>query len=312
MKLVVHETSCTLPQAFGVPASILLLRIVSIMVPALFLAASNTPRRAACNAPLQNCTHSNLEGVFPSTSVNSIAAQPDAESSIDHIWSQSFKAATLLLALHPRFHWNFEQNGSGPFICYIELRTKPYPKENMLNSKQFLMTMTVVITGTLAGCASAPPRAADVTESIRTSLSQANLRDVSVSQDRDKGVVTLSGHVPVDSDKIQAESIAKSFSGTQVVANQIAVTPVGGEADAKKMNSALDEGISSNLEAALIKAKLRDGVKSSVKSQVVTLTGEVNSQARRSEAEKVAKAVPNVQQVVNELQVKGQKATSSK
>jgi len=43
----------------------------------------------------------------------------------------------------------------------------------------------------------------------------------------------------------------------------------------------------------------------------VTLTGEVNSQARRGQVEKLAAAVPDVQQVVNELQVKNQKATSS-
>jgi osmotically-inducible protein OsmY len=43
---------------------------------------------------------------------------------------------------------------------------------------------------------------------------------------------------------------------------------------------------------------------------VVTLTGEVASQSKRREAERVAGAVPNVQQVVNELQVKNQKATS--
>jgi hypothetical protein len=43
----------------------------------------------------------------------------------------------------------------------------------------------------------------------------------------------------------------------------------------------------------------------------VTLTGEVNSQSRRAQVEKVASTVPNVQQVVNELQVKDQKATSS-
>ncbi|MEP7353184.1 MAG: BON domain-containing protein [Acidobacteriota bacterium] len=42
-----------------------------------------------------------------------------------------------------------------------------------------------------------------------------------------------------------------------------------------------------------------------------TLTGEVNSQAKRTQAEKVAVAVPSVEQVVNELQVKGQKATTS-
>ena len=43
----------------------------------------------------------------------------------------------------------------------------------------------------------------------------------------------------------------------------------------------------------------------------MTLTGEVDSQAKRQQAEKVATSVPYVQQVVNELQVKNQKATSS-
>ena len=53
------------------------------------------------------------------------------------------------------------------------------------------------------------------------------------------------------------------------------------------------------------------GTKYDVKNGVVTLTGEVNSQAKRAQVEKVASAVLNVQQVVNELQVKNQKATSS-
>jgi osmotically-inducible protein OsmY len=52
-------------------------------------------------------------------------------------------------------------------------------------------------------------------------------------------------------------------------------------------------------------------VKYDVKNHVVTLTGEVASQSARRQAESVASSVPNVSQVVNELQVKNQKATSS-
>jgi len=44
---------------------------------------------------------------------------------------------------------------------------------------------------------------------------------------------------------------------------------------------------------------------------VVTLTGTVSSQTRRAAAERIATGVPNVVQVVNELEVKGQKATST-
>ena len=76
------------------------------------------------------------------------------------------------------------------------------------------------------------------------------------------------------------------------------------------MNSDLDTGIESNLDAALIKDKLHESVKYAVKNHVVTLTGEVDSQSKRARAGKVASAVLNVQQVVNELQIKAQRASS--
>jgi len=95
------------------------------------------------------------------------------------------------------------------------------------------------------------------------------------------------------------------------VANQIAVIPVGAEKDAKAINSDLDKGIEGNLKAALIEANLDHGVKYSVKNRAVTLTGEVNSEAKRARSQQMAASIQNVYQVVNELQVKEQKATSS-
>jgi hyperosmotically inducible protein len=95
----------------------------------------------------------------------------------------------------------------------------------------------------------------DIADSIRKSLDQAGFTNVSVSQDRDKGIVTLSGQVGNETDKSQAESLAKSFAGAQVVANQI-VLPIGAEKEAKAVNSDLDQGIEKNLEAALIQNKM--------------------------------------------------------
>ena len=69
---------------------------------------------------------------------------------------------------------------------------------------------------------------------------------------------------------------------------------------------------SKNLDAALIQNNMHDDVKFAVKSNVVTLTGEVNSQSKREQAGRVAAGVPNVKQVVNDVQVKNQKASSSK
>ena len=180
----------------------------------------------------------------------------------------------------------------------------------MWNLKTLSICAALLAAGILAGC-SQTPKSPDVTASIRTSLDQAGFKDVSVSQDREKGVVTLNGHVPSDGDKAQAQSIATSVAGGQVVSNQIAVLPRGAENAAKAINSDLDDGIAKNLDAVLIANKLHKSVKYAVKNRVVTLTGEVASQSARRQAESVASSVPNVSQVVNELQVKNQKATSS-
>ena len=181
----------------------------------------------------------------------------------------------------------------------------------MKTLKPCLGLLAAVVLGTMAGCSTNTTRAADVSGGIRTSLDQAGLKDVSVKQDTDKGVITLGGHVAADADKAQAESIAKSIAADEVISNQIAVLPAGSGSEAKQMNSDLDKGIESNLDATLINEKLHDAVKFSVKNHVVTLTGNVDSETARARAETVASSVPNVQQVVNELQVKAQKATTT-
>lgn len=171
--------------------------------------------------------------------------------------------------------------------------------------------VVLMIVGALAGCRNTVTQSPDVSDSIHKSLDQAGLKDVSVSQDRDKGVVTLGGHVAADADKSQAESIAKAIAAGQVVADEIAVIPPGGESAAKAMNSDLDTGIEKNLDAALIQNGLHRNVKFAVKNGVVTLTGEVNSRSVRTQAEQIASSVPNVRQVVNELQNRSEKASSS-
>jgi hyperosmotically inducible periplasmic protein len=184
-------------------------------------------------------------------------------------------------------------------------------RENMKTLRLSVSLLGLFVVGAVAGCSGTSAKSPDVSDSIRASLDQTGLKEVSISQDRDKGVVTLGGHVATDGDKLRAETVAKSLSGGQVVADQIAVVPPGIENEAKAVNSDLDEGIEKNLDAALIQGRLHESVKYGVKNGVVTLSGQVNSQSRRAEAERIAGQVPNVQQVVNELQVKDQKASSS-
>jgi hyperosmotically inducible protein len=159
----------------------------------------------------------------------------------------------------------------------------------------------------MMGCSS--NKAPDIAGDIRTSLKQAGLNDVTVSQDRDRGVVTLGGNVKYEADKSRAEDIARPMARGQMIADQIAVLPPGNESTAKDVNSDIDKAIEANLDAAFTQNNMKD-VHHSTKNGVVTLKGNVATQANRTQAERTAAAVPNVQQVVNELDVRGQRTTS--
>ena len=49
--------------------------------------------------------------------------------------------------------------------------------------------LAFVVLGVLSGCSATSAKSPDVSSSIRSSLNQAGFKDVTVSQDRDKGVV---------------------------------------------------------------------------------------------------------------------------
>jgi hyperosmotically inducible periplasmic protein len=176
--------------------------------------------------------------------------------------------------------------------------------------KLSLSLAPLFVAGALLGCSNTN-KAPDVTDNVRKALDQAGFKDVSVKQDRDKGVVTLTGTVPTDSDKAQAESIAKANAESQVVADEISVRPPGNESEAKTVESDTDKAIEKNVDATLVKHRLKKGVSYEVKNGVVTLTGHVPTQSKRQQVENVVKTVPNVQQVVNELEVKNQRASST-
>jgi hyperosmotically inducible periplasmic protein len=173
-----------------------------------------------------------------------------------------------------------------------------------------IMLIAFAITATLA--CSQQQKAPDISNDIRHALEQAGLNDVRVGQDRDKGVVNLTGKVGSDADKARAESIARSIAGDQVISNEVGVRPNGDEGTAKKVDSDLDSGIDKNLDAMLVQHRLKDDVRYDVNNGVVTLKGNVASQRQRSSVEQLAKQVPNVKEVVNKLDVKHQRATSSK
>lgn len=139
---------------------------------------------------------------------------------------------------------------------------------------------------------------------VKTALDQADLKDVRVSEDANKNTITLSGTLHSDDAKNRAANIAQASGGPRIIANEISVEPVGNEGDARKMESNLDDGIENNYKAVLISKGLdKQRIRYDAKNGVLTLKGSVKNPAQRQEAQELAKNTPNVQQVVNEIQV---------
>jgi hyperosmotically inducible protein len=89
------------------------------------------------------------------------------------------------------------------------------------------------------------------------------------------------------------------------VVNQVSVQPVGAESDAKSIASNVDEAIEKNYKAALISTGLeKQDIDFKAKNGVLILKGSVKTVAQRQEAQSAAARVPNVQQVLNQINVK--------
>jgi len=139
---------------------------------------------------------------------------------------------------------------------------------------------------------------------VKTALEQADLKDVTVTEDAKKNTITLGGTLHSDDAKNRAGNIAQASAGSRVIANEISVEPVGNEGQARKMESSLDDGIENNFKAVLISKGLdKQNIRYKAKNGVLTLKGSVKSPTQRQEAQELAKNTPNVQQVVNEIQV---------
>jgi hyperosmotically inducible protein len=142
-------------------------------------------------------------------------------------------------------------------------------------------------------------------DTVKQSLQQAELTDVTVAEDTDKNTLTLGGTVHSDDAKSKAGEVAKVSGGNRIVVNEISVQPVGAESDAKSIASNVDDGIEKNYKAALISNGLnKQHIDFNAKNGVLVLKGSVKTVAQRQEAQTVAANVPNVQQVLNQIDVK--------
>jgi hyperosmotically inducible protein len=141
-------------------------------------------------------------------------------------------------------------------------------------------------------------------DAVKQALEQADLKDVTVSDDADKNTVTLGGTLHSNDAKGRAGDIAKQAAPDRTIANEISVQPVGDESQAKAVASNLDDGIENNYKAALISKRLdKQSIHYKAKNGVLTLTGSVQAAQQKAQAELLASKVPNVQLVLNQIEV---------
>jgi len=168
-----------------------------------------------------------------------------------------------------------------------------------------VLTITIAVSLFLAtsACSKQPDRT--YKDSVKTALEQADLKDVTVSEDPDKNTITLGGTLHSEDAKQSATDVAKANAGTRIVVNEVSIQPVGQESEAKTIASNLDDGIENNYKAALVAKGLdKEHIRFDAKNGVLKLKGSVKSASQRKEAEQLAQNVPHVQQVLNELDVK--------
>lgn len=176
---------------------------------------------------------------------------------------------------------------------------------------RILLSSAAILAGVMAvaGCRASHP---DEKSAVNDALKNNNLSAVSVSQDRDKGVMTLKGNLDSQELKNQAENISKQAAPDYTVADEIGVRPPGAS-EAGSVASNLDSAIEDNFKAMIkAHANLNDqSISGSAKNGTLVLKGSVKTAKQKKEAEDLAKKVPNVQQVVNELEVKPNKHSTT-
>jgi hyperosmotically inducible protein len=178
--------------------------------------------------------------------------------------------------------------------------------------KNLTATLAALLLCVAIGCTSNKANTPDVKDQVSKALANAGYKDVKVTANNDKQLVTLTGDVKTQEDRDKAEELAKSAAPGYVVAVEIGVRPEGVESAAKKIDSNVDDAIEKDFKAVIIANRLeKQHISFDAKNGVLTLKGDVDTPGQRQQVEKLAASVPNVQQVVNELDVKGAKRRSS-
>jgi hyperosmotically inducible periplasmic protein len=186
------------------------------------------------------------------------------------------------------------------------MRTSNFPQ-------RLWLAPAAILAGALAfaGCHQRPAHP-DEKAAVTNALDNNHLNAVSVSQDRDTGVITLNGNVDSDALKSQAENLAKQAAPDYTIADEIGVRPPQ-DTQAGAVASNLDTAIEHDFKASLKEHQNLDdqSIHYEAKNGTLVLKGSVKTAEQKKEAYDLAKQVPNVQQVVNEIKIEPRKHSTA-
>lgn len=143
-----------------------------------------------------------------------------------------------------------------------------------------------------------------------TLLFNGNLDSFDINTDVENGTVTLTGKVESDVDKKLAEELIRGIDGVKDVSNKLTVH---NEAGTKEYSDAETSGFVDAKIATVVKSRFLfdtdisgTSIDVDVKNGVVTLTGDVESEAEKQLAVNIAKNANDVREVNDKLTVTGQ------
>ena len=173
------------------------------------------------------------------------------------------------------------------------------------------------------GCTQSEPRAdekrdggdavhdASITTLIKTTyLFNQHLDSCRIQVDTRGGVVTLQGSVPSDIHRDLAVAIAGNAEGVRQVRNELALAEMEGdgpeEAERTYGEAVRDASVTASVKMALAFERSVRGSAIRVRTErgTVTLTGEVDSEAERQIAARVARDIEGVKHVVSNVHVR--------
>ena len=117
--------------------------------------------------------------------------------------------------------------------------------------RRWLAPLVAITLGVLLVGCNKQTQHPDVKDAVNSAMTQNGLGVVNVSQDRDKGLITLSGDVETPDKKAEAENLVRQAAPGYTVANEIGIRPIGQESQAKSVDKNLDSAIEDNFKAEL-------------------------------------------------------------